>query len=67
MVEIKPPPWYRRINYVREVWLYFSSFGVVFALLSFGQEAGVVPREGLEVWKGYILFFNLFNDFFLIF
>ena len=39
------------------MWLIASSFGIMFAIISWIQEAGLIPNsEELGVWKGVIAF-----------
>ena len=47
------------------IWLFLSSFGIMFAALSWMQESGLIPQD-LGPTKGFLaIFFGAFLYFFI--
>lgn len=48
-------------------WLIASSFGIMFAVLSWAQEAGIIPgTEELGIWKGVMAVISGFVLYFIV-
>ena len=42
----------------KEIWLFISAFGIMFAILSWLQESQIIPdSNSLGALKGYVAFF----------
>ena len=43
----------------KEIWLFISAFGIMFAVLSWLQESQIIPdSNSLGALKGYVAFFT---------